>query len=133
MTDAEALSLFVAGSISFSALRQALVESTTFVFQPNGGVRITSHSQLPRTMFRREDVRRMLIRYQNGELTLEELSIWGLVLHGLDAFEVDGGTELERETTWDVVAQLSAASINEKFNPERMSDMLGRMDTESAL
>jgi hypothetical protein len=128
MTEGEALSAFVAGTISFNALRRAIEESTDFRFQPGGGIQVTSRRPLPRTTISAEDVRRVLMRYQDGQLTLEEVSIWGVVLNALDAFELQGMGEPDAEEVWDVVAQLSVASINTAFTPERVSALVDRVD-----
>lgn len=127
MTEGAALSAYVAGKISFNALRNALASSTEFVFQPNGSVHVTSRRPLPRTVVRPTDVHRALTRYQNGELTIEELSMWGLVLHSLDAFEVQGPSESAQEEIWDVIGQFSLASINSAFNADRVSELLERV------
>lgn len=127
MTEGAALSAYVAGKISFNAFRNAVVNSTEFVFQPNGSVRILSRTALPRTDVRPIDVRRALTRYQNGELTVEELSVWGLVLYNLDAFEVRAPNELAEEETWIVIGQLPLASVNDAFNAARVSELLERL------
>lgn len=127
MTEDAALRAYVAGTISFSALRSAVADSTTFVFQPNGTVHIASRGALPRTAIHPEDVQRALLRYQSGELTVEELAIWGLVIHNLSAFELKGARESDSEEVWDVIGQLSLASINDKFDAERVSDLLSRI------
>lgn len=128
MTEGAALSAFVAGTISFNALRNAIADSTEFRFQPAGGIHVTSRRPLPRTTIRPEDVQRVLGRYQDGQLTLEEISVWGLVIDNLDAFELAGAPEHEEEAIWDVIAQLSVASINPAFTSERVSQLLQRID-----
>jgi len=127
MTEEAALSAYVAGTISFSAFRNAVVDSTTFVFQPGGTVHIASRRPLPRVQIGPEDVQRALTRYQNGEVTLEELATWGLVLHNLDAFEIQGVSESTEEEMWDVIGQLSIASVNEAFDTPRVSILLQRL------
>jgi hypothetical protein len=125
LTEAQALAAFVAGTISFNALRNAIAESTDFIFQPNGTIHITSHRTLPTTVFRPADVERVLTRYQAGEVTIEELSVWGLVLRTLDAFELGDTDEESRDTIWDVLAHLSVASINDAFDLDRVIRLLG--------
>lgn len=84
---------------------------------------MTSHRPLPRTRVRAEDVRRLLNRYQEGSVTLEELSLWGLVVHNLDAFELAGANEGDEEV-WAIIGQLSVASVNPAFTRERVSQLL---------
>ena len=124
MTESTALSAFVAGTISFQALRNAIAETTEFLFVPAGGIRITSRRRLPRTIITPTDVQRVLARYKDGQLTLEELSIWGLVVNALAAFELEGATDSDAENVWDVIAQLSVASVNDAFTPHRASTLL---------
>lgn len=127
MTESAALAAFVAGTISFAALRNALSDSTVFVFQPGGGINITSSRPLPHTVIRPCEVRRALARYRDGELTIEELSIWGLTLQALDSFEVVGTVDMQEET-WEVIAQLAVASVNTAFNQARVAQLLVRME-----
>jgi hypothetical protein len=128
MTESAALSAFVAGTISFNALRNAIAESTDFRFQPGNGVHVTSRRPLPRTVICPGDVKRVLERYQDGQLTVEEMAVWGLVINSLDAFELVGVSDDEAESVWDVVSQLSLASVNQAFTPERISQLLRRID-----
>jgi hypothetical protein len=128
MTEAAALAAFVRGTISFNALRNALVESTDFVFEPNGTVRITSHRPLPVTVVRPSDIERALRRYQGGELTIEEVSIWGLVLGSLDAFDLVLADEKAQDAVWDVLAQISVASINDAFDAMRVAALLEQVE-----
>lgn len=128
MTEGAALSAFVAGTISFNALRNAIADSTEFRFRPAGGIDITSRRPLPRTTVRPEDVRRVLARYQDGQLTMEEVSVWGLVVNNLDAFELAGAAEHDEEALWEIIGQLSVASVNQAFTSERVSQLLGRID-----
>jgi hypothetical protein len=97
------------------------------MFQPNGTVHIASRRPLPRIPIHLEDVQRALTRYQNGELTVDELATWGLVLHNLDAFEVHGASESGQEEIWDVIGQLSVASVNDALDAMRASDLLERV------
>jgi hypothetical protein len=127
MTEGAALSAYVAGKISFNAFRNAVANSTEFVFEPRGSVRILSRVPLPRTVVHPMDVERALRRYHNGELTAEELSVWGLVLYNLDAFEVQAPNEPAEEETWDVIGQLPLASVNDAFNAARVSELLARL------
>ena len=127
MTEAAALSAYVEGTISFNALRNVIAGSTHFVFQPNGTIRVTSHRPLPLVTVRASDVQRVLARYQSGHLTLEEVSTWGLVLHSLDAFEVQAASESDEEEVWDVIGQLSVASVNNAFDADRVSQLLTRV------
>jgi hypothetical protein len=127
MTEAAALRAFVASKISFSALRNALADSTDFAFLPKGTVSVSFRQSLPCTVFRAKDVQRVLVRYQRGELTIDELTIWGLVLHSLDVFELHGVSEAREEEVWDVITQLSVASINDAFDAVRVSDLLRRL------
>src|SRR5918999_708881 len=131
MTEGAALSAYVAGKISFSALRNALVNSAEFVFQPNGTVHIKSRRLLPRTVIRADDVRRALTRYQSGELTIEELSTWGLVLYNLEPFEARASSESAQEEIWEVIGQLSLASVNDAFDAARVAELLDRLDSAS--
>ena len=123
MTEAEALSKFVAGEISFGALRNALAGSIDFVFEPSGTIEVTYKRQLPKAGITAEDIARMLRRYQNGETTLEELATWGLVIHNLNAFELEHRTEMQREAVWDVIGELSVASVNTAFDEDRASEL----------
>jgi hypothetical protein len=124
MTEGDALSAYVAGRISFAALRNAVARSTEFVFEPNGTVHVTCRRPLPRTAIRPKDLQRALTRYQNGNTTIEELSIWALVLHNLDAFDMQGPSEQVKEQLWDVLGQLSLASVNDAFDASRVSGLL---------
>lgn len=131
MTEAAALKAFVRGRISFSALRNALADSTDFIFFPNGTVRVSSRRALPPTMVRLQDVHRMLARYQRGEVTIEELATWGIVLHTLDGFEVRGISEARQEAIWDVIGQFSVAAVNKKFGESRVSELLEQLQKMS--
>jgi hypothetical protein len=122
-----ALAAFVEGRISFSALRNALAESTAFAFLPDGTIHIQSLRQVPTTGIRPRDVQREIERYQLGELTREEVSVWGVVLRSLDSFELEGVDESRKEELWDVIAHLSLASVNPAFTDERVSDLLDRV------
>lgn len=127
MTEAQALSAFVAGTISFSALRNAIAESTQFVFQPSGTIQITSTRKLPKTSFAVGDVARVLERYVAGEVTKEELTTWGLVVHNLNAFEFENSSEIQREAIWDIVGELSVASVNSAFDAGHAAELRERL------
>jgi hypothetical protein len=124
MTEAAALRAFVATEISFNALRNALADSTDFAFLPSGTISVVSRRALTRTAFRPADVQRVLVRYQCGELTIGELSIWGVVLHALDSFDLEEVSEARKDEVWDMISQISVASISESFNATDVSNLL---------
>lgn len=66
----------------------------------------------------------MLLRYEEGELTLEELSLWGVVLRSLDAFDLEGIDRSRKEELWDLIAHISLASVSEAFTSQRVSELL---------
>lgn len=133
MTEAEALAKFVSGEISFEALRQALSQSIEFIVRPGGDILVRSTRPLPKTSVRIADIQRVLDRYRAGELTLGEVSTWGLLLNTLNAFEleeiheVDELNELAQDDVWDIIGQLSIASLNASFDAKRVSEFQQRL------
>src|SRR5215218_5899967 len=116
MTPDAALNAFVAGRMSFNALREAIAEFTTFVFHPKGRIELAWQRPLPRVSFTTQDVERAISRYESGELTVDELAMWALVIYNLDAFDLNGAVEAGTEEVWEIVGELSLAVVNERFD-----------------
>jgi hypothetical protein len=112
--------------MSFNALRNAIADFTTFAFHPKGRIEFTSLRALPRTVFTPQDVERAIRRYQSGELTIDELATWGLVLYNLDAFDLGGVLASDSDEVWEILGELSLAAINERFDDARASQLLER-------
>lgn len=126
MTPGAALGSFVAGRISFNALRNAIREFTTFAFHPRGRIEISVRRALPRVVITPEDVERAIRRYHLGEVTIGELASWGMVLHNLDAFELEQVAEADADEVWEILGELSLSTINDQFDEARAAQLLER-------
>jgi hypothetical protein len=47
-----------------------------------------------------------------------------VVLHALDSFDLEEVSEARKDEVWDMISQISVASISESFNATDVSNLL---------